>query len=197
MVERMDLGVGMILAELEKHGLADNTLVVFSSDNGGERFSRNAPLFHHKATVWEGGIRVPCLMRWPGKLPKGKVTSQMAVTMDLHATFLAAAGITEPAPKPLDGINLLPLLTDDAKPIERTFYWRIDRSNRKQHAIRQGPWKYINDGNTMDLLFNLDTDISERTDLGYQHPDILAGLKAKLKAWEAEIDATEREIWVK
>jgi arylsulfatase A len=197
MVERMDQGVGMILAELEQHGLTKNTLVVFSSDNGGERFSRNAPLFHHKATVWEGGIRVPCLMRWPGKLPKGKVTAQMGITMDLHATFLAVAGVTEPAPKPLDGINLLPLITGDAKPSERTFFWRIDRTNRKQRAIRQGPWKYINDGNTMDLLFNLDSDIGERTDLGYQHPDILADLKAKLKAWEAEIDATEREIWVK
>ncbi|WP_395741773.1 sulfatase [Prosthecobacter sp.] len=197
MVERMDKGVGMILAELDTQVLTENTLVVFSSDNGGERFSRNLPLFHHKATVWEGGIRVPCLMRWPGKLPKGKVTSQMAITMDLHATFLAAAGVTEPAPKPLDGINLLPLLTGDSKPVERTFYWRIDRSNRKQRAIRQGPWKYINDGNTMDLLFNLDDDISERTDLGYQHPDILADLKSKLKTWEAEIDATEREIWVK
>ncbi len=197
MVERIDLGVGMILAELDKQGLTDNTLVVFSSDNGGERFSRNAPLFHHQATVWEGGIRVPCLMRWPGKLPKGKVTAQMGITMDLHATFLAVAGVTTPAPKPLDGINLLPLITGDAAPVERTFFWRIDRTNRKQRAIRQGPWKYINDGNTMDLLFNLDNDIGERIDLGYQHPDILADLKAKLKAWEAEIDGTEREIWVK
>ena len=197
MVERIDRGVGMMLAELEKQGLADNTLVVFSSDNGGERFSRNAPLFHHKATVWEGGIRVPCLMRWPKQLPKGKVASQMAITMDLHATFLAAAGITTPAPKPLDGINLLPLLVSDAKPTERTFFWRIDRSNRKQRAIRQGPWKYINDGNTMDLLFNLQEDIGERTDLGYQHPEILEDLKSKLKAWEAEMDATEREILVR
>ncbi len=214
MVERIDLGVGKILAELEKHGLTDNTLVVFSSDNGGERYSRNLPLFHHKATVWEGGIRVPCVMRWPAKLPKGKVTAQMAITMDLHATFLAlgvppSGGKTSPHPspafpakagtpnKPLDGINLIPLLTGDAQPIERTFFWRIDRSNRKQKAIRHGKWKYINDGNTMDLLFNLDTDISERTDLGYQHPDILADLKAKLKAWEAEMDASEREVWVK
>jgi arylsulfatase A-like enzyme len=117
--------------------------------------------------------------------------------MDLHATFLAAAGVTTAPPKPLDGINLLPLLTGESKPLERTFYWRIDRSNRKQRAIRQGPWKYINDGNSMDLLFNLDSDISERTDLGYQHPEILSDLKAKLKAWESEIDATEREIWVK
>ena len=197
MVERIDLGVGKILAELEKHGLTDNTLVVFSSDNGGERYSRNAPLFHHKATVWEGGIRVPCVMRWPAKLPKGKVTAQMAITMDLHATFVEIAGAKTPSEKRLDGINLIPLLTGDAQHVERTFFWRIDRSNRKQKAIRHGKWKYINDGNTMDLLFNLDTDISERADLGYQHPDILAGLKAKLKAWEAEMDASEREVWVK
>ena len=197
MIERVDKGVGMIMAELEKHGIADNTLFVLSSDNGGERLSDNRPLFHHKATLWEGGIHVPCLMRWPAKLPKGKVTSQMAITMDLHATFLAAAGITSPAPKPLDGINLLPLLTSDAKPVERTFFWRIDRSNRQQRAIRHGKWKYINDGNTMDLLFNLDTDLGERIDLGYQHPDILHDLKAKLKAWEVEMDASEREIWVR
>ncbi|MFM2166103.1 MAG: Arylsulfatase [Verrucomicrobiota bacterium] len=211
MVERIDQGIGMILAELEKNGLAENTLVVFSSDNGGERYSRNAPLFHHKATLWEGGIRVPCLMRWPAKLPKGKTTAQMAITMDLHATFLAAARSVVPASagseppqggttndeKPLDGIDLVPLLTSEAKPIDRTFFWRIDRSNRKQKAIRHGKWKYINDGNTMDLLFDLEADIGERSNLGYQQPEILDDLKSRLKAWEAEIDATEREIWVK
>jgi arylsulfatase A len=197
MVERIDFGVGQILAELEKHGIADNTLVVFSSDNGGERYSRNAPLFHHKATVWEGGIRVPCLMRWPAKLPKGKVTSQMAITMDLHATFAAAAGAETKPEKALDGMDLLPLLKSDAKPLQRTFYWRIDRSNRKQKAIRHGPWKYINDGNTMDLLFNLESDISEHVNLSYQQPEILDDLKSRLKAWEAEMDASEREIWVK
>jgi arylsulfatase A-like enzyme len=197
MVERIDQGVGMILAELEKNGLAEKTLVVFSSDNGGERYSRNLPLFHHKATVWEGGIRVPCLMRWPAKLPKGKVTSQMAITMDLHATFAAIAGAKTPPEKPLDGIDLLPLLTSDAKPIDRTFFWRIDRSSRKQKAIRHGKWKYINDGNTMDLLFDLEADIGERTNLGYQHPEIVEDLQKRLKAWEAEIDATEREILVK
>jgi arylsulfatase A-like enzyme len=197
MVERIDHGVGMILAELEKTGLADNTLVVFSSDNGGERYSRNAPLFHHKATVWEGGIRVPCVMRWPAKLPKGKITSQMAITMDLHATFLAAAAAKSPPEKPLDGIDLVPLLLSDAKPLERTFFWRIDRSNRKQKAIRHGKWKYIHDGNTMDLLFDLETDIGERVNLGYQQPEVLADLKARLKAWESEMDASERDIWVR
>lgn len=199
MVERIDDGVGMILDELEKNGLTDNTLVVFSSDNGGERWASNLPLFHHKNTLWEGGIRVPCLMRWPAKLPKGKVTSQMAITMDLHATFLKMAGAEAqtPANKPLDGIDLMPLLTGDAKPVDRTFYWRMDRSIRKQKAIRHGKWKYVNDGNTMDLLFDLEADISEHTNLGYQHPEVVTDLKERLKAWEAEVDASDREIWVK
>ena len=197
MVERIDQGVGMILDELDKQGIAENTLVVFSSDNGGERYSRNTPLFHHKATLWEGGIRVPCLMRWPAKLPKGKVTSQMAITMDLHATFAAAAGAKTPLGKPLDGIDLVPLLTNDAESIQRTFYWRIDRSNRKQKAIRHGKWKYVNDGNTMDLLFDLEADIGEHTNLGYQHPEIVKDLQRRLKAWELEMDATERQILVK
>ncbi|MEO6244216.1 MAG: sulfatase-like hydrolase/transferase, partial [Opitutaceae bacterium] len=173
MVERVDRGVGEILAELDRQGIADNTLVVFSSDNGGERWSRNTPLFHHKNTLWEGGIRVPCLMRWPGKLPRGQTTAQMGITMDLHATFLAAAGVAAPREKPLDGLDLLPLLTAGATatPRERTFFWRMDRSNRKQRVIREGRWKYMNDGNTMDLLFDLETDIGERTNLGYHHPE--------------------------
>ena len=196
MLERVDAGVGLILRELERQGIAENTLVVFSSDNGGERWSSNAPLFHHKATLWEGGIRVPCLMRWPAKLPKGKTTAQMGITMDLHATFLAAAGAPLGKGQPLDGVDLLPLLTG-SRPRERTFYWRIDRSNRKQRAIRQGDWKYLNDGNTMDLLFNLSADIGERENLGYRHPDILARLKQALKEWETEMDASPREILVR
>lgn len=197
MVERIDKGVGMILDELHRNQLDDNTLIVFSSDNGGERYSRNLPLFHHKATLWEGGIRVPGLMRWPAQLPKGKVTKQMAITMDLHATFSEIAGARTLPEKPLDGINLIPSLISESKPIDRTFFWRIDRSNRKQKAIRHGKWKYINDGNTMDLLFDLDADIGERQNLGYQHPEILEELKSKLRGWEAEMDASEREILVR
>jgi arylsulfatase A-like enzyme len=197
MLERVDAGVGMILAELERQGIADNTLVVFSSDNGGERYASNAPFFHHKATLWEGGIRVPCLMRWPAKLPKGRVSAQAGITMDLTATFLAAAGVAPSPGYQPDGIDLLPLLTGASPEIERTFYWRIDRSNRKQRAIRHGKWKYLNDGNTMDLLFDLSADSGERRNLGYQNPGVLKDLKAKLAAWEAEIDRTPREIWVR
>jgi len=136
-------------------------------------------------------------MRWPARLPKGRVSGQAGITMDLTATFLAAAGAKLPADYRPDGIDLVPLLTGEKPEVERTFYWRLDRSNRKQRAIRQGDWKYLNDGNTMDLLFDLKNDIGERRNLGYQHPTVLKELKAKLAAWEAEIDRTPREIWVR
>ena len=108
MVESIDRGVGEMFAALEEKGILENTLLIFTSDNGGERFSDNGPFFNHKTTLWEGGIRVPCLLRWPDGLPKGVVTSQPAVTMDLTATILAAAGV--PLPSDLDGINLLPIV---------------------------------------------------------------------------------------
>ena len=197
MLEKVDEGVGMILAELDKHQIADNTLIVLSSDNGGERYSDNRPLFHHKATLWEGGIRVPCLMRWPARLPKGKISKQAGITMDLTATFLAAADAKPPADYRPDGVNLLPMLTGEAPVQERTFFWRINRSNRVMSAVRHGKWKFLNDGNTMELLFDLETDIGERRNLGYEQPAVLHDLKARLKQWEAEMDASERDFIVR
>jgi arylsulfatase A len=197
MLERVDQGVGQLLAELEKQGVLDNTLFVFSSDNGGERYASNAPFFHHKATLWEGGIRVPCLMRWPARLPKGAVCSAPAITMDLHATFLKAAGVELPADRPLDGIDLVPLARGEAAVVERDLCWRMDRSNRKMKAIRRGTWKYVNDGGSMDLLFDLATDPGERVNQGWRHPEILRDLKARLARWEAEMDAGEKTIRVR
>lgn len=187
MLSRVDDGVGQMLRTLEKQGVLDDTLFVFSSDNGGERLSNNTPLFSHKTTLWEGGIRVPGLMRWPARLPKGKVTSQPTITMDLTATFLAAGGAKPVADKPLDGIDLIPLLTGELPPQERTFCWRVDRAGRRQKAIRQGAWKYIQD-DMVEMLFNLEQDISERRDLAYRHPDLLAHLKQQLRAWETLVE---------
>jgi arylsulfatase A-like enzyme len=186
MVERIDQGVSRMLAALEKHGVADDTLFVFSSDNGGERLSDNAPLFNHKTTLWEGGIRVPCLMRWPARLPKGTVTPQPAITMDLTATFLAAAGAEPPAGRTLDGINLLPLLTGEKPAAERTFCWRVDRTGRRQKAVRHGDWKFMQD-DMVEMLFNLKDDVSERRDLAYRHPEVVARLKKLLADWEADL----------
>src|SRR5438045_9107598 len=106
MLERADQGVGEVLAALDKQGLAKNTLVIFTNDNGGEWLSRNAPLSNRKSTLWEGGIRVPLIIRWPGQLPTNKSSAQVAITMDLTASILAATGATIPTAYKLDGINL-------------------------------------------------------------------------------------------
>jgi arylsulfatase A-like enzyme len=196
MVEKIDDGIGMILAELEKHGILDNTLVVLSSDNGGERYSDNTPLFHHKSTLWEGGIRVPCLMRWPAKLPQGKVTGQVGITMDLSATFAAIAGAKPADDRPFDGINLIPILTGEQPAKERTLCWRINREGRQQKAVRHGKWKYIQDGN-VEMLFDLGADVGERGDVFFQHPDIFATLKRELAGWEAEMAREKTDILVK
>jgi arylsulfatase A-like enzyme len=197
MLERVDDGVGGIYAELEKAGLVENTLVVLSSDNGGERWASNRPFFHHKATLWEGGIRVPCLMSWPAVLPKGKKSAQAGITMDLTATFLKASGGSLPEDRPFDGIDLIPHLTGEKPVVERTFFWRMDRTNRKMKAIRHGHFKYLDDGGTMDLLYDLEADPGERVNLHYRHPDISADLKARLKAWEAEMDASDYDMQVR
>jgi len=196
MVERVDDGVGMILAELEKQGIAENTLVVLSSDNGGERYSDNSPLFHHKSTLWEGGIRVPCLMHWPAKLPKGQVTHQVGITMDLSATFAAIAGATIPSATPFDGTDLIPMLLEQRPAIPRTLCWRIDRIGRQQKAIRHGDWKYIQDGN-VEMLFDLSKDVSERSDRSFQNPSIFADLKKRLAVWEAEMAEEKTGFLVK
>jgi arylsulfatase A len=209
MVEKVDEGVGMLLAELEKQGVLDNTLFVLSSDNGGERYSDNSPLFHHKSTLWEGGIRVPCLMRWPAKLPKGKVTHQVGITMDLSATFAAISGAGfQPAKAnaksqagslthiAFDGINLVPILTGEQPEQPRTLYWRIDRTGRNQKAVRHGQWKYIQDSN-VEMLFDLSTDISERRDVSFQNPETIPDLKRRLAAWEAELAKERTELLVK
>jgi arylsulfatase A-like enzyme len=196
MVEKIDEGVGMILAELERQGIADNTLIVLSSDNGGERYSDNSPLAHHKSTLWEGGIRVPCLMRWPAKLPRGKVTSQVGITMDLSATFAALAGAKPSADRPFDGINLLPILTGEQPVQTRSLFWRIDRLGRQQKAVRHGQWKYLQDGN-VEMLFDLANDVSERRDVFFKHPEVFADLKRRLAEWEADLAREQPPILVK
>jgi arylsulfatase A-like enzyme len=196
MVERIDDGVGQILSALERHGLAGETLVIVTDDNGGERLSRTEPLFHHKGTLWEGGIRVPCLLRWPGRLPAGSVSAQVGMTMDLTATVLAATATSPPEGRKLDGLDLLPVLRGEAPPVERTLFWRIDREDRHQKAVRKGRWKSIKDGG-IEMLFDLEDDVGERRDLGYQHPEILAELRAELARWEAELGRTKPRFVVK
>jgi arylsulfatase A-like enzyme len=186
MTEAIDAGVGKLLAALEERGDAGKTLVIFTNDNGGERLSDMGPLFHHKATLWEGGIRVPCLVRYPGALPAGKISDQPAITMDLAATVLSACGVSPPADRKLDGIDLIPLLNGKQAPEARTFVWRIERQGRSQRAVRHDNFKLVRDSG-YDQLFDLSTDIGERHDLSYQHPEKADELRQLLTDWEAEM----------
>ena len=193
----IDKGIGDMFAALEEKGILDNTLILFTSDNGGERFSDNGPLFNHKTTLWEGGIRVPCLMRWPaGGLPAGKVSSQMAITMDLSVTILAAAGLSPSKDHPMDGIDLLPILRGEQEAVERTFCWRVDRTRRRMKAIRRGDWKYVQD-DMVEMLFNLRDDLGEREDLYYERLDKVKELKEALAAWEADVDRVPPPISIR
>src|SRR5262245_42785200 len=123
-LERADQGVGKILAALDRLNLSRNTLVIYTQDNGGEWLSRNAPFFHRKDTVWEVGVRVPMIARWPGRIPARRTSPQVGITMDLTMTLLAAAGATVPADGKFDGTNLLPVLEGKAQPFERTLFFR-------------------------------------------------------------------------
>jgi arylsulfatase A-like enzyme len=186
-VERLDENIGKLMSALDSSGRAKDTLVIFFNDNGGERLSDNRPLFHGKYSLWEGGIRVPCIFRWPGVIPAQSVSHDPAIAMDVTASILAAAG----APKPetgLDGEDILPILSGNRQPHERTLFWRLPRPDDKfgQKAVRRGKWKYIYD-REMDLLFDLSTDVGERHNLAYQHPDTVGDLKKALAEWESTL----------
>jgi arylsulfatase A-like enzyme len=187
MIERADQGIGKILDALDKAGLRKNTIVIFTNDNGGEWLSRNTPLFHNKGSVWEGGIRVPAIIRWPGRIRAGRVSGQVGITMDLTASILAATGTPIPPEARLEGINLLPVLEGRAREIERTLFWRVTGA-RTQQAVRSGEWKLLLDGGRA-LLFNLRTDIGERNNLIGQRPDLARRLRPLLTAWQEDVEA--------
>ncbi len=183
MVRSMDGEIGKLLDYLDRSGLAENTIVVFTSDNGGERFSDTWPLIGVKTELLEGGIRVPFLVRWPGRVAPGTVTQQTAMSMDALPTLLAAAG-REPDPAfPPDGMNLLPVL-DGGAAQSRTLFWRYKAM--EQAAIRDGDWKYLLIGGE-EYLFNLAEDERERANLKRREPERFAQLKERFAEWNSEM----------
>ncbi|GAB2868849.1 sulfatase-like hydrolase/transferase [Pseudoduganella ginsengisoli] len=184
MVVALDASIGRVLKTLEKKGLAENTIVVFSSDNGGERFSKTWPFSGQKTELLEGGIRVPGIVRWPARIKAGQVNSQVAISMDWLPTLLAAAGTApDPAYQP-DGANLLPVLLGEQAPVERTLFWRYKAN--EQRAVRAGNWKYLKlNGN--EFLFDVAVDQRERANLANRYPDKLAELKQQWERWNADM----------
>lgn len=188
MLERADSAIGRILATIDRLGLRDNTLVIFTNDNGGEWLSRMGPLTNRKGTLWEGGLRVPCILRWPQHLPAGRVSSQAAITMDLSATILSAGNVKVSADRPVDGIDLVPILSGRQSQVERTFFWLSPFPGNAESAMRSGKWKYLaHTALFPGLLFDLQADPAERHDLASKYPALIKKMKAQHAAWTREV----------
>lgn len=181
----MDEAIGALLDELKAQGLDRDTLVVFHSDNGGSGNGDNAPLRGKKSTMWEGGLRVPFLARWPGRLPAGRVTDEFITALELLPTFAAAAGATLPDVT-LDGFDALPVLAGEKPSPRAEMFWQ----RRSDVAARVGQWKWVNAAKGGGL-FDLTTDLGETKDLSKEHPEVLARVKARYTAWRQAMDATE------
>jgi arylsulfatase A-like enzyme len=187
MIHHMDEGIGWVVNALRETGQLDNTLIVFTSDNGGERFSDNWPLVGGKMDLTEGGIRVPWIAHWPEGIAKpGSTTAQHCMTMDWSATLMALGGAKMDANYPLDGVSLAGVLRNPAHTFERPMHWRMN--HRGQRAMRVGDWKYLRvDGN--DYLFNIPADARERANLGGRQPLQLQDLRTRWEAWNATMPA--------
>jgi N-acetylgalactosamine-6-sulfatase len=193
MIHSLDTEIGRILAALDEAGLTQNTLVVFASDNGGTRSARPTGLRGIKGTTFEGGIRVPCIARWPGILPAGKACAYPALTFDLTASFARIAGVNPPAGQPFDGIDILRAVEKNTPPAARSLFWRGRRADFTWRAVREGDWKYVSHqqkGTVQEWLFNVVADSAEQNDLLAQQPETVARLKKQLVAWEGEVRPT-------
>lgn len=207
MVEKMDQGIGKILDEVEALGLAEKTLVVFCSDNGGVTdYANQAPYRAGKGSYFEGGIREPLIIRWPGKIAPDSTCEVPVCAIDFFPTFLEAAKLPVPENKILDGVSLMPLFEKNGAIAERTLFWHFPIylqgyknkgdfhdsvfRTRPGSALRQGKWKlheYFEDGRLE--LYDLEADMGERTNLVESHPEKAAELHRMLKQWRAETDA--------
>ena len=182
MIHHMDEGIGWVVQALREAGQLDNTLIVFTSDNGGERFSDNWPLVGGKMDLTEGGIRVPWIAHWPAVIAPGTVSAQHCMTMDWSATLLDVAGAQAAPQYPLDGVSLRDVLQDPNYRFERPLFWRMN--HRQQRAMRQGSWKYLRvDGH--DYLFDLTQDARERANLAKRDPERLARMRQDWEDWNA------------
>jgi arylsulfatase A len=200
LVEELDQSVGRIVAAIDAAGLADRTLIFFLSDNGGleheqngTRVTSNHPLRGEKGTLYEGGIRIPAVARWTGRIPPGQVCDVPAITHDIHPTLLELAGLTAANQRELDGVSLLPLLLDPQAALPRAaFYWHLPHYHHSTpaSAIRRGDWKLIEFFEDQRLeLYDLRADPGESQNLAVVHPQRAAALREELAAWRERVQA--------
>jgi arylsulfatase A-like enzyme len=182
MVRAMDEGIGRVLDTVRRLGLTEDTVIVFTSDNGGERFSKMWPLRGEKGDLWEGGTRVPLIVSWPGRIAAGSQTDQSAMSMDFLPTFASIAGVPTDPSTPPDGIDLSPQLFG-AAPVERTLFWKTPGNMLSALAY---PWKYLQSGDR-EYLYNLAEDETEHANYKLRKPEIFANLKAAAHNWSAQM----------
>lgn len=190
MIEKMDASIGRILAALDQRGVAANTLVIFTNDNGGTGSARPFGLRGNKGTTHEGGIRVPCIVRWPGVIPAGREYPHPAASFDLTASIARAAGVKPAAGRPFDGVDILHYAAAGAPPPARDLFWRGRRGNQTWRAARTGDLKYVSRQNgdaVEEWLFDIGRDPAETTNLLAERAADVARLKTKLAAWEKEV----------
>jgi arylsulfatase A-like enzyme len=183
MMKSLDDAVGEIVQAVDENKLSENTVIIFTSDNGGERFSDMGIYKGTKMTLWEGGIRVPAFVRWTGKIKENTETNQVLTTTDWTATILSLGSAKMNMGFPLDGIDMTPILIKNQKEMDRTLYWRITQRNQHK-AMRDGKWKWMQDEKGNEYLFNLILDPSEKNDLKEKDPAIFQKLKNKYSEWE-------------
>lgn len=202
-IETIDWSVGEILKTLREEGLEERTLVIFTSDNGpwlnmpDRMYQDNVipphelikpwhagspgPLRGAKGTSYEGGFRVPCIIRWPGRIPAGQVSAEVATALDLFVTILDAAGVEPPSDRPIDGNNLLPFLEGrEPSPTEEFLYFQGDRAE----AVRAGPWKFRLEAGGEPELYHLNLDPTESYNRAGEEPDVVKRLEGRLDDWE-------------
>jgi arylsulfatase A-like enzyme len=184
MVKSMDSGIGKVFDALRKANLERNTLVVFTSDNGGERYSLNWPFQFQKFYLWEGGIRIPAIVRWPGVVPAGKVTNQAVLTMDWSATFLDVAGAKADPAYPFDGESVMSVCAGSRPAFDRTVFWRV--RTRPQAAARMGKWKYLRESGG-EHLFDLAADPGEAVDLKNKQAETFEKIRVAYMKWDSSM----------
>lgn len=193
MIHHMDEGIGQIVQALRAASQLDNTLIVFTSDNGGERFSDNWPLVGGKMDLTEGGIRVPYIAHWPSAIPAGTTSSQICATMDWSATMLELGEAQVSSQFPLDGMSLLSVFRDPLHQFDRPIYWRM--KHREQRAVRNGNWKYLKvDSN--EYLFDVSADERERANRASHEPDLLLQMRGSWEAWNDSMPKIPGDAYV-
>lgn len=185
MVRNLDTNIGRVLKAVKDAGLDESTLIIFTSDNGGERFSDMGPFKGHKMQLWEGGVRVPAAARWLGVIKPTTETDQPVITMDWTVTMLAAAGAVVPDGVVFDGINLMPHFKGVDSIVPRTFYWRTSNEIRAD-ALRSGNWKYLKNPEG-EFLFNLAEDPYESVNLKDKDPVSLERLKREFSSLDHQM----------